>query len=215
MNDNNHKPAQTRRQRRIARRRHEIVAAAAQVFAEKGYANTTTKELAEAADMAEGTLYNYFDGKREILLAILQETRAPFDDLLQNALDLQSRTDFINIVETGLNIFISQIDFTRTLLAEIWVDNVIFENFIAGRMRHIGQSVQTFIEHGIETGTFRPLDPEIATLMVLGSISALIIPVLRGAKPVPSPQACHEMAETAVDLLLDGIRIRETETITA
>ena len=208
MNSKKIRPLKARRQRRIERRRHEIIAAAAQVFAIKGYANTTTKELAEAADMAEGTLYNYFNGKREILLAILQEMRAPFDALLQDAHRLQSRNDFVGVVENGFDIFVSQLDFTRTLLAEVWVDDVILEDFVTGRLQHIGQAVQAFIAQGIAAGTFRPMDPETATLMVLGIFLALIIPVLRGVKPIPSPQERHDLAEAAVDLLLDGIRVR-------
>ena len=101
MNSKKIGPLQARRQRRIERRRHEIAKAAAQVFAEKGYANTTTKELAEAADMAEGTLYNYFEGKREILLAIFKEMQAPFDTLLQNAHKVQCREDIVSLVEAG------------------------------------------------------------------------------------------------------------------
>ena len=88
-------PWQSRRERRIERRRSEIVAAAAQIFAEKGYAHTTTKDLAEAADMAEGTLYNYFEGKREILLTILNEMYVPIDALLENAQPLSTRDDFM------------------------------------------------------------------------------------------------------------------------
>lgn len=68
---------QGRRQRRVARRRQEILAAAARVFARKGYAGATTKEIAEEADVAEGTLYNYFGGKRDILRAVAVETEAP------------------------------------------------------------------------------------------------------------------------------------------
>lgn len=198
----------SRRQRRIERRRQEIIKAAAQVFAEKGYANTTTRELAEAADMAEGTLYNYFEGKREILLAILDEMREPFDTLLQDTHKLQTREDFVKVVEKGLTIFVTQLDFTRTLLTEMWVDDIILEDFVTGRLQHIGQAVQVFITKGIEAGKFRVMDPQTTALMILGVFMALLMPVLRGKMPMPSPLERHDMAQTAVDLLLDGIRVR-------
>jgi TetR/AcrR family fatty acid metabolism transcriptional regulator len=203
-----HHPRHSRRQRRIERRRQEIITAAAQIFAEKGYANTTTKELADAADMAEGTLYNYFEGKRDILLAILNEMSLPIDALLQDARALQSREDFVDIVDKSLAIFMSHLNFTRTLLTEIWVDDVILEDFVVGRLQHIGQSVQAFIGKGIEAGRFRAMDPEITSVMILGTFLALIIPVLRGKRPTPTPQERRKVAETAVDLLLDGIRVR-------
>jgi AcrR family transcriptional regulator len=199
----------SRRQRRVERRRQEIIAAAAQIFAEKGYANTTTKELADAADMAEGTLYNYFAGKREILLAILNEMCVPIDALLQNAQVPKSREDFVRIVESGLDIFVSQLDFTRTLLTEIWVDDVILEDFVIGRLQYIGAAIQSFITKGIEGGNFRAMDPEITTTMVLGTFLALVFPVVRGKKPAPTSHERHQLAQSAVDLLLDGLRVRE------
>jgi TetR/AcrR family fatty acid metabolism transcriptional regulator len=199
----------SRRQRRVERRRQEIIKAAAQIFAGKGYANTTTKELAEAADMAEGTLYNYFDGKREILLAILNEMCVPIDALLQDSHVPQSREDFVGIVEKGFAIFVSQLDFTRTLLAEIWVDDVILEDLVVGRLQYIGKAVQVFIAKGIRVGSFRPVDPEVVTPMILGIFMALIVPVLRGKQPTPTPEERHKLAQSAVDLLIDGLRVRE------
>ncbi len=61
----------SRRQRQLAERLDKILAAASRLFAEKGFHRTTTKEIAEAADVAEGTLYNYFDNKNDLLLEIV------------------------------------------------------------------------------------------------------------------------------------------------
>ncbi|MCK4858343.1 MAG: TetR/AcrR family transcriptional regulator, partial [candidate division Zixibacteria bacterium] len=144
-----------RRQRRIARRRGEILAAAARVFADKGYANTTTRELADAADIAEGTLYNYFGGKREILLAIVNEAQDPIEAILQNASKLQEREDIVALVEKGIDIFASQLPFTRTLLMEAWVDDLILRDFVMDRLQRIGLQMQTFIARRIEEGIFR------------------------------------------------------------
>ena len=205
-----HPPRHSRRQRRIERRRQEIITAAAQIFAEKGYANTTTKELADSADMAEGTLYNYFEGKREILLAILGEMWVPIDAVLQNAEPPKTRDEFVRVVENGIGIFVSQLDFTRTLLTELWVDDVILNDFVIGRLQHIGKVVQNFIVRGMEAGNFRTMDLETTTLMVLGTFLALMFPFVRGMKPAPTVEECHTMAQSAVDLLLDGLRVRES-----
>ena len=78
-----------RRARRAARRRTEILEAAASVFAEQGFHRATTKEIAEAADIAEGTIYNYFKSKDDLLLGILDhmanlgERREVMDQALQ------------------------------------------------------------------------------------------------------------------------------------
>lgn len=61
-----------RRDRRIARRRADILEAAIKVFSEKGIRQATTKEIAETADIAEGTIYNYFANKDDLISAVLE-----------------------------------------------------------------------------------------------------------------------------------------------
>jgi AcrR family transcriptional regulator len=48
--------------------RRAILAAALKLFAEKGFYRTTTKEVAKAAGIAEGTLFNYFETKEDLAL---------------------------------------------------------------------------------------------------------------------------------------------------
>lgn len=50
-----------------------ILAAAARVFADRGYANTTTNHIAERAGVAIGSLYQYFPSKDAILVALAEE----------------------------------------------------------------------------------------------------------------------------------------------
>ena len=52
-------------------RRTQILMGAAQVFAEKGYHKATTKQIAKVAGVSEGTIYNYFENKRELLVAMI------------------------------------------------------------------------------------------------------------------------------------------------
>ena len=56
------------------RKRAAILAVASRLFAEKGYANTPTSEIAREAGVAEGTLYHHFGSKDGIFLAIYNET---------------------------------------------------------------------------------------------------------------------------------------------
>jgi AcrR family transcriptional regulator len=52
-------------------RRREILLAARKVFAQRGYENATLEEIAEQAEFAKGTLYNYFQSKEEIFREII------------------------------------------------------------------------------------------------------------------------------------------------
>ncbi|GCE31590.1 TetR family transcriptional regulator [Dictyobacter alpinus] len=55
----------------VAARRKQILDAATQVFAEKGFHRATIKEIARVAGIADGTIYTYFASKDEVLLAVL------------------------------------------------------------------------------------------------------------------------------------------------
>ena len=205
-----HPQRETRRQRRISRRKKEILDAAARVFAEKGYANATTREIAEAADLAEGTLYNYYGGKREILLAILDETQAVIDAMFERAGTLETREDAVALVEQGYTLLLDALPFVRTLIAEAWLDNTILEVLSAGLQR-LGERVQHFVELRIYANQFRPIDPALATRMVLAMFVIPILPILRGVSPIPSAQERRNLAQNVIDLFIDGIRVRQEE----
>ena len=63
-------------QQLIEARKNQILDAAAVVFAAKGFHPTTTKDIARQAEIAEGTIYNYFDNKTAVLLGIFERMKA-------------------------------------------------------------------------------------------------------------------------------------------
>src|SRR5579859_2318136 len=58
-----------RRERRTAETRERLFRAALDLFAKKGFAETTIEDITEAADVGKGTFFNYFPSKDHILLA--------------------------------------------------------------------------------------------------------------------------------------------------
>ena len=61
----------------FAARREQILDAATTVFAAKGFHRATIKEVARAAGVADGTIYNYFENKAALLLGLL----GPVDEI--------------------------------------------------------------------------------------------------------------------------------------
>ncbi|HET9130812.1 MAG TPA: TetR/AcrR family transcriptional regulator, partial [Terriglobia bacterium] len=53
--------------------RERIIKVAAKLFAKKGWDNTTTRGIAAAAGIANGTLFNYFDSKEAIVAELISE----------------------------------------------------------------------------------------------------------------------------------------------
>ncbi len=61
-----------RRARKKTRTRHELLTAARRLFNRKGYDGTAIEEIAEAADVSVGTVYNYFPTKMHLLVDMLE-----------------------------------------------------------------------------------------------------------------------------------------------
>jgi AcrR family transcriptional regulator len=77
-----------RRSRRSAELRERLFRAALQLFAQKGFGETTVEDITEAADVGKGTFFNYFPSKDHILLAFGEMQLAK----LESAVDEARRT---------------------------------------------------------------------------------------------------------------------------
>jgi AcrR family transcriptional regulator len=62
----------TRRERQSVERRERLFRAALDLFARKGFAETTVEDITNAADLGKGTFFNYFPSKEHILLAFAE-----------------------------------------------------------------------------------------------------------------------------------------------
>jgi len=66
---NSNPPVASRRERRSAETRERLFHSALQLFAQKGFEETTVEDITEAADVGKGTFFNYFPSKDHILIA--------------------------------------------------------------------------------------------------------------------------------------------------
>lgn len=62
-----------RRSRKKAAVRKQILATAVRLFSEKGLEQVTVDQIAEAADVGKGTIYNYFRSKEDIVVAFMAD----------------------------------------------------------------------------------------------------------------------------------------------
>ncbi|QEH32303.1 HTH-type transcriptional regulator RutR [Aquisphaera giovannonii] len=156
-------------EKRWARRKHarpgELIAAALDCFAERGFAATRLEEVAARAGVTKGTVYLYFPNKEELFKAVVRESLiANLEKALEGVAPagddpearLRRLVDFMigKVLDSPLAVIPKLViaeasNFPE--LAKFYLDEVI------GRGR---RHVAAAIREGIERGQFRPVDPE-------------------------------------------------------
>jgi len=72
-----------RRERRRIETRERIFRAAMKLFAERGFVATTTEQITEAADVGQGTFFNYFPSKQHVLAALFEMQFAKIEEAVR------------------------------------------------------------------------------------------------------------------------------------
>jgi AcrR family transcriptional regulator len=200
---------QTRRERRIERQRKRIMDAAAELFAQAGYRATTTRDISEAVDIGESTLYGYFSSKKELLQAILSQQAAMVDAILVHLNELDDLQSFVDLVDLLMEKILSRTVYNRVLIAEAWTDDEILQSYVIAHWHPVMQTLQHFISMKSAKGIFRPIEPGLGARMIMGSFIAAILPVLRGVEPAPSPEQRHQLALMIVETISNGLNIQK------
>ena len=200
---------QTRRGRRIERQRKIIMDAAAELFAQKGYEATTTKDIADSVDIGESTLYGYFSSKKEVLQAILSQQAEMVDALLVHLTELEQPQSFVTLVDLLMEKILTRTVYNRVLIAEAWTDDEILQSYVIAHWHPVMQTLQHFISMKSAKGIFRPIEPGLGARMIMGSFIAAILPVLRGVEPAPSPEQRHQLALMIVETISNGLNIQK------
>ena len=106
-------------QARSREKRAEILKAAAHMFVERGYAGTTSDDIAAAAGVSVGTFYNYFRNKRQALVTLVIEGLEEIFGSIQLA-----QMDFSvgNQEETIRKAITAVMGSTQTALRRVWLE---------------------------------------------------------------------------------------------
>ncbi len=169
-----------RRARERALRRAEVLAAARQLFARKGYQRTTMVQIAAASEVALGTLYQLFASKEAILCSLLED----YIDVLiargQEAIaeTADARSQLERIVRTQLRFSEENADVLRFYLSgwtgyEFEVRHRFGERIDTKYEQYLRLLTATF-RRGMRQGVFSPAPPRRLAIALAGMIHALI-----------------------------------------
>jgi AcrR family transcriptional regulator len=93
--------------------RERIVTAAADVLRDRGFAETTTKEIARVAGVSEGSIYNHFESKTALIAAAMGEVAGGVRAAIQRLLE---RVGEGTLEDNLVDLAVAQVEFFRQLL---------------------------------------------------------------------------------------------------
>jgi AcrR family transcriptional regulator len=187
----------------ILARRNQILDAATQVFATKGFHRATTREVANAAGIAEGTIYNYFANKTALLLGLLnrinetelrpqQYEQAAHGDI-RDFLRAHVRQRFEVLTHLGFEVF-------QVVLSEILADSKLRALYYQQVIEPTFIIAEQYFRRWAEEGVIRLRDPRLAVRTIGGMTLGLIILRIMGDPDLEA--RWHEVPDLVVDLLL-------------
>jgi AcrR family transcriptional regulator len=110
---------------RTAQTRQLLLDAATALFAERGYHETGVPDIVRAAGVSQGTFYQYFTHRREILVELAKQAHAT----AQTRPPLRS-TDFEELLRAQINWYLIE-SISYTTLAKVWHDAAVFDQELA------------------------------------------------------------------------------------
>lgn len=161
-------------------RRAEILDAALQLFSSKGFHDTTMEEVANAAGVAKGTIYLYFQSKEHLLLALKRDFMQGLTDAVANIVadaieQLEGGakgTDYRDIID---DIFHAVVDYhtSRRDAVEVVVRQSPSPDLVSEALElerdYLGLISSAF-RTGMEYGLVHTEDPEMTAHLITAAI---------------------------------------------
>jgi AcrR family transcriptional regulator len=194
------------RQQLIEARRNQILDAAAAVFAERGFHRATTKDIAGRAGIAEGTIYNYFEGKDDLLIGIMARLAEleTLGDELTESLQGDVRGFFVAMFRHRVEHMVEGQETLQAILPEVLVNAQLREQYYQRYVLQITELLEQYVRTRIELGHIRPVDAALATRAVQAMFVGLLVLRIFGDETVV--ERWEALPELLATIIFDGLR---------
>jgi len=175
-----------------ARTRARLMDAAVEVFARQGIEAASVNEIAQAADVANGTFYNHFKDKDEIVgvvaFAIAGDVAERLDQAMEGFEDAAERTSFAT--RQFIELATSAPNWGRALVRAVW--------YLPELRRQVSAFARSDIERGVKSGLFKvELDDFLVDLFA----SLVVMTVFLRLEGEAGPDAGAQAAEHQLRML--------------
>jgi AcrR family transcriptional regulator len=189
----------------IAARRTQILNAATKVFAEKGFHRATIKDIARTAGVADGTVYNYFGNKADVLIGILNRLNETEQRQAQLTLPEEQnfRSFFRAYLRQRIRVLWPNAQVFQAILPEILVNPELRTLYYQQLILPTIEIAERYFQAQIEQGRLRQMDVPLTTRALAGNVLGLLVLQLLGDQEIA--KRWEELPAVLAALLLDGL----------
>ena len=181
-----------------------VLAAAVEVFNERGYDGTSMEDLSARLGIGKSSIYHHVESKEELLRLALDRAltglESAADEIQASAGPAVLRLELL--LRQSVTVLVERLPYV-TLLLRVRGNSDVERQALA-RRRRVDQLVTELVKEAVGDGALRPdLDPAVVARLLFGSVNSLTEWLKPGNK-----HAAGELADVVVAITFDGLRLR-------
>src|SRR5215813_658521 len=190
----------------IAARRSQILDAATKVFGEKGFHQTTIKDIAKEAGIADGTIYNYFENKMALMLGILDRLNETPErgEHFSEAAPGNIREWASAYIKHRYGMFNPEVEETmRAVLPELMIKSELRQLYMQKVIEPTYVVAEQYFQRWIDEGIVRPMDAKLTLRLMSGMFLGPLM--LRMLGDPELEKHWDEVPDLLTEFILDGL----------
>lgn len=184
----------------------KILQAAQRLFAQRGYGGTTTRDLAQAAGVAEGTLFRHFENKKAILVEIASQGWVELlTELLTELSEMGSYKAVAQVMRRRMLNLSKNTNMMRVCFMEAQFHADLREQIQTQVIDKMTDVAEAFFQTAMDRGVYRQMNPRVVARVFLGMFMVAGFSQATLGDNGSSPQEMKDLAEGLADIFLNGV----------
>jgi AcrR family transcriptional regulator len=186
--------------------RTRILDAAQRLFAAQGFDGTTTRDLAQQAGVAEGTLFRHFANKKAILVEVATQGWVEIlTDLLTELSEMGTYKAVAQVMRRRMWNMRKNADMMRVCFMEAQFHPDLRDRIQVEVIDKMTDVAEAFFQTAMDKGVYRKTNAKLVAKVFLGMFAVAGFSDSTITDPNASPQQLQEMAEGLADIFLNGV----------
>ena len=197
-------------------KRYRILRAAIKIFSQKGFFNSKVSDIAQAAGVADGTIYLYFKNKDDLLISLFEEKMAEVvADVRERVAEEDGALSRLKIfIENHMGLLLREAGLIEVLQVELRQSNKFMKDYVPVKFLEYLDVISEILELGKREGTFRQdLNVTVARRAVFGALDEMALAYVLSRKRKYDPaEAASEIYRLFAEGLCTTAQNREGRT---